>query len=92
MIRVLVFLAFLIVAAFGLTWLADRPGEITLVWQGYQIETSLMVGLAILAVAVIVIVTRLERLALRAAPFPRSFRSARVRASTAKACSPCRAA
>jgi HemY protein len=56
MIRVLVFLAFLIVAAFGLTWLADRPGEITLVWQGYQIETSLMVGLAVLAVAVIVIV------------------------------------
>ena len=55
MIRVLVFLAFLIVAAFGLTWLADRPGEITLVWQGYQIETSLMVGLAVLALAMIVI-------------------------------------
>jgi HemY protein len=55
MIRILVFLAFLIVAAFGLTWLADRPGEITLVWQGYQIETSLMVGLAVLAVAMIVI-------------------------------------
>lgn len=55
MIRILVFLGCVIVAAFGLTWLADRPGEITLVWQGYQIETSLMVGLAVLAAAVIII-------------------------------------
>jgi HemY protein len=55
MIRVLVFLAVLIVAAFGLTWLADRPGEITLIWQGYQIQTSLMVGLAFVAVVMIAI-------------------------------------
>ena len=55
MIRVLVFLAFVILAAFGLTWFADRPGEITLVWQGYQVETSLMVGLLALALAMIVI-------------------------------------
>lgn len=55
MIRVLVFLAFLILASFGLIWIADRPGEITLVWQGYQIETSLMVGLAVLALAMIAI-------------------------------------
>lgn len=45
----------MIFGAFGLTWLADRPGEITLIWQGYQIDTSLMVGLVALALAMIVI-------------------------------------
>ena len=31
----------------GLSWLADRPGEIALTWQGLRIETSLLVGLAV---------------------------------------------
>ncbi len=46
MIRILIFLIVLTAAALGLAWLADRPGEIVLTWQGYRIETSLMVGLA----------------------------------------------
>ena len=25
-------------------WIADRPGDILLTWQGYRVETSLMVG------------------------------------------------
>src|SRR5437588_11310854 len=45
MIRILVFFAVLAAIAFGLAWLADRPGDIVLTWQGYRIETSLLVGL-----------------------------------------------
>ena len=33
--------------AFGMAWLVDRPGEIMLTWQGYQIETSVLVALGI---------------------------------------------
>jgi HemY protein len=48
MLRVLFFLLLLIGLAFGLGWLIDRPGDITLNWQGYRIETSVLVGLGIL--------------------------------------------
>jgi len=46
MIRLILFLAILAFAALGLSWLADRPGEISIIWQGYQIETSVLVGIA----------------------------------------------
>ena len=51
MTRVVFFL--LIVGALSLaaTWLADRPGDVLITWQGLRIETSLMVlGAAILVV------------------------------------------
>ncbi|MBB3931537.1 HemY protein [Kaistia hirudinis] len=44
MIRILVYLALLFAVAAGFAWLADRPGEIALVWQGYEIRSSLMVA------------------------------------------------
>ncbi|MGH6795614.1 MAG: heme biosynthesis protein HemY [Methylocella sp.] len=47
MVRVLFFLVVLIALVFGLDWLIDRPGEVTLNWQGYRIETSILVGLGI---------------------------------------------
>lgn len=49
MIRLIVFLALLVAIALGLSWLADRPGDIVLTWQGYRIETSVLVGLAVVA-------------------------------------------
>jgi HemY protein len=52
MIRVVVFLISLALIAVGFAWLADRPGEVTMTWLGYRIETSVMV--AGLAVAVLV--------------------------------------
>jgi HemY protein len=53
MIRLLVFLCFLALAAFGLGWFLDRPGNIVLTWQDYRIETSAGVGLgAVLAIAI----------------------------------------
>lgn len=49
MIRVLLYIALLFAVAAGFAWLADRPGEISLVWQGYEIHTSLMVAAIALA-------------------------------------------
>jgi len=46
MIRLILFLAFLALAALGLSWLADRPGEIVMTWQGLRMETSVLVALA----------------------------------------------
>lgn len=53
MVRIVIFLAMLAVAAFGFAWLADRPGEILLTWQGYRIETSLMVAIGAVAILTI---------------------------------------
>jgi HemY protein len=43
MIRILIFTFCIVAAAFGLAWLADRPGTVTMQWLGYQIETSAFV-------------------------------------------------
>jgi HemY protein len=78
MVRVLFFLFVLIALALGDAWLIDRPGDITLTWQGYRIETSLLVGLGILlaVVAAIVVAWNILRSGLR---FPSSM-SASTRA------------
>ncbi|MBV8566184.1 MAG: heme biosynthesis protein HemY [Methylobacteriaceae bacterium] len=51
MIRVLAFFAVLAGIAFGANWLADRPGEVTLTWQGNEYQVSLLVGVGILLAA-----------------------------------------
>ena len=55
MIRVLLFLAVVALLALGVVWFADRPGDVAIVWQGYRIETSVMV--AAFAVAVVALAT-----------------------------------
>ncbi|MGB6537012.1 MAG: heme biosynthesis HemY N-terminal domain-containing protein, partial [Xanthobacteraceae bacterium] len=51
MIRVLFFLIVVGGLALAVGWLADRPGDVVVTWQGWRIETSLMVwGVAIVAV------------------------------------------
>ena len=53
MIRVLVYLVIVGALAFGAVWLADRPGDVAITWQGRHIDTSVMVLLvAVAAVAV----------------------------------------
>ena len=52
MIRVLVFLVLAGLLALGVAWLADRPGEVAITWRGWRIETSVMVLVAIAAIAV----------------------------------------
>ena len=50
MIRVLLFLIVVGLLAYGVALFADRPGEVIITWQGWRIETSLMVlGAAVLA-------------------------------------------
>jgi len=70
MVRVLFFLLVLIALALGLAWLIDRPGEVTLNWQGYQIETSFLVGLGILlaVVAALVVMWNMLRFIFRFPP------------------------
>lgn len=53
MVRVVVFLIALGLVAAGFAWIADRPGDIVLTWQGYRVETSLMVaGVALIVVVI----------------------------------------
>jgi HemY protein len=42
MVRILFFILFVLALALGFAWLADRPGELSLIWQGQRIEMSLM--------------------------------------------------
>src|SRR5436190_11895134 len=49
MIRIVIFLLAVGAIALGIAWLADRPGEVTVLWGGWRIETSVMV--AVFAVA-----------------------------------------
>lgn len=45
MIRLLTFLFVLALAAAGFAWIADRPGEVSVVWLGQRYETSVAVAL-----------------------------------------------
>ena len=56
MTRILFFTLFVIAAALGLAWLADRPGTISVEWLGYQIETSAFVGVVSLAIFVVAVI------------------------------------
>lgn len=67
MIRLVLFLLLLAAFAFGASWLADRPGEISVVWQGWQVVTTVPVALAVLAVitGIMLLIWRLLSLLLR---------------------------
>jgi len=60
--RLVSFLGGILALAIGLSWLADRPGNLTIDWQGYVVETSVfraivllgfLIGLAILTAAIV---------------------------------------
>jgi HemY protein len=58
MLRVVLFLISAALIAFGIAWFADRPGEVTVTWLGYRIDTSLMVAafaVALLALFIIIV-------------------------------------
>jgi HemY protein len=70
MIRVVLFLVLVGLLALGATWLADRPGEVVVTWQGQRIETSVMVlamGLLVAVAALMIAWTVLS--ALLRSPF-----------------------
>ncbi len=55
MIRVIVFLVLVGLAALGVGWLADRPGEVAITWAGLRIETSVMVLVAAVAAITVIV-------------------------------------
>lgn len=61
MLRLVTFFVIVAALAIGAAWLADRPGVISLSWQGYAIELSLMTA-AILLIAIVAIVVFLRDL------------------------------
>src|SRR5262245_14768071 len=63
MIRVVAYLVIVALLAFGAVWLAERPGDVAIAWQGRRIETSVMVLMA--AVAAVAILTVLAWGAIR---------------------------
>jgi HemY protein len=67
MIRVVVFLIAVGVLALGAAWLADRPGDVIVIWQGMRMKTSPLVMAAALlaAVAVLVFVWSIVRAIVR---------------------------
>ena len=62
MIRLLVFALLVLALGAGFAWLADRPGELSIVWEGQRADMSLMVA----ATAVVSLVAQL-RMFLRTA-------------------------
>ncbi|HET9714812.1 MAG TPA: heme biosynthesis HemY N-terminal domain-containing protein [Pseudolabrys sp.] len=53
MLRIILFLISIALIAAGFAWIADRPGEVSITWLGYRLETSVTV--AALATASLVV-------------------------------------
>jgi HemY protein len=56
MVRLVIYLVTIAIVAAGLSWLADRPGDLHIVWQGYDIETSVFHAVVLLAAAIAAII------------------------------------
>jgi HemY protein len=57
MIRVILFLVLVALLATAAAWIADRPGDVVIIWQGWRIDTSVTV--AAVAVAAVVVIALL---------------------------------
>lgn len=55
MIRTLLFLVFVAIAALAAVWLAERPGDVAITWMGTEVRTSIMVALAAVAALFVVV-------------------------------------
>lgn len=62
--RLLTFLLLTALVVTGAVWLADRPGEVIIHWQGWRVDTTVPVLLTALALllALLTVITRLGRL------------------------------
>lgn len=58
MIRLLFFIVLVLALGFGFAWLADRPGDLSIVWQDRRIEMSLMTAVtAIVSLIAAIMIT-----------------------------------
>ena len=55
MIRILSYVIFVFLLAAGFAWLADRPGELSVTWQGMLYEVSLLVAVTAIAILIAVV-------------------------------------
>lgn len=51
MIRLIAYLVLIVAAAAGLSWIADRPGSLTIEWLGYDIRTSVFIATIVLLIS-----------------------------------------
>lgn len=56
MIRLISYAILVLAAAWGFSWLADRPGQMMILWQGQRIEMSLMVAASLFLAAFLLVV------------------------------------
>src|SRR5262249_54050566 len=89
MIRVVLYLILIGLVAIGAAWLADRPGEVTILWLGQRIETQVIVlaGAMLLVAALAILLWSLLRLLLRSRHMFVRARAARRRAQAQRAIS-----
>lgn len=81
MIRTLFFVLAVLILGFGFAWLADRPGSLSILWQGQLIEMSLTVAatVALAVIAAVMLIWWLVRLLWTSPHSARRFFRARKR-------------
>ena len=57
MVRIVLFLLLIALAAAGAAWMADQAGDVTVTWSGYRLETTL--GVFALALGIVIVVAML---------------------------------
>ena len=55
MIRIVVFFLLILALGFGFSWLADRPGELYIIWQGQRVSMTLMVAAVLVTLLVVAV-------------------------------------
>src|SRR5690606_26107460 len=55
MLRILFYVAIVFLIGLGFAWLADRPGEMVITFNGYRYEVTLMVAAVIMAAIVTIV-------------------------------------
>jgi HemY protein len=81
MIRILMYVALIFLLAWGFAWLADRPGDMVIMWQGVQYQVTLLVAVSLIVglIAAVMIIWWLLRTLLRSPDLIRRHFRARKR-------------
>ncbi|MGL4489310.1 MAG: heme biosynthesis HemY N-terminal domain-containing protein, partial [Rhizobiaceae bacterium] len=81
MIRILSYVVLIFLLAWGFAWLADRPGDLVVTWQGTQYQVTLLVAASavVALIAIVMIVWWLLRTLLRSPDLIRRHFRARKR-------------
>lgn len=55
MVRVVLFLVLIAALAFGLAWVADQPGTVSIRWLGHTVELEVLTGIIVVTVTAIAV-------------------------------------